>query len=366
VTRTLDRRALNRALLERQMLLRRARMSVPAAIERLVGMQAQVPNDPYIGLWSRLEGFAPDDLARLIVERRAVRIALLRATVHLVTARDCAALRPVLQPVLERVFWGSSSFGRKLRGTELRDVIAVGRKLMEEGPLSVAELAPLLHARWPDHDATALAQAVRYIVPSVQVPPRGVWRMSSVPRHTTAEKWLGRPLARSTTPDRMIRRYLRAFGPASAADVRTWSGLAGVAEALARVRQHLRTFRDESGRELFDVEAAPLPDRDTPAPTRFLPQYDNVLLSHADRSRVVTLDARNLASTGALVNQGTVLVDGFVAATWRTRRTARRTELAIHPFARVAKRDRAALEEEGLALLSFIAPDAPAHAIAFG
>ena len=220
-------RALNRALLERQLLQRRATLPAIDAIEHLVGMQAQVPKDPYTGLWTRLEGFRPKELARLILDRRAVRGPLMRTTVHLVSARDCLMMRPLVQPVLERVLRGQ--FGRALAGVDLEAVVAAARGLLEERPRTRAELGRLLHERWPGHDAAALGHAVGYLVPLVQVPPRGVWGKSGQATLALTESWLGRPLEPYHSPDELVVRYLKALGPASVKDVKTWPGAASPA-----------------------------------------------------------------------------------------------------------------------------------------
>jgi len=363
LTRVLDARALNRALLERQLLLRRSTISAPNAIERLVGLQAQIPSDPYIGLWSRLEDFGPDDLAKLITDRAAVRMSLFRATIHLVTARDALALRPVIQPALERLFHRASPFGRQLVGVDLQRLLALGRALVEERPLTSAELRPLLHKRWPKRDPDSLAAAIGYLVPLVQVPPRGVWGASGQPRRTSLEAWLGRPLRKNSTPDALILRYLAAFGPATVADARTWSGLSALAEVFARLRPRLRTFRDEAGRELFDLTDGPLPDPETPAPPRFLPVYDNVVLSHADRTRIVRAFDRKRTGYMEGVNFGSVLIDGFVGATWTMKRDAKTATLRIALLDRLPKRDRVAVEDEGARLLMFVAAEASSRSV---
>jgi hypothetical protein len=356
--KALGRRRLNRALLARQLLLRPEAMSLAQAIEHLVGLQAQEPPDPYIALWSRLDGFRHDDLAGLITKRRAVRITLMRGTIHLVTARDGLAMWPVMRPFLERRF-RSHPWGRNLADLDLEDVLEAGRSLVEAEPMTNAQLGPLLLKRWPDRDPAALASAVRYLLPMVQVPPRGIWGASGQATVTTAEHWLGRTLRTGTAPDRMILRYLGAFGPATVADMRTWSGLPGLREVVDRLGPRLRTFRDERGRELFDVPGAPLPDPETPAPPRFLPTYDNLVLSHDDRSRILGDPIRPRLLEQERGNFGSVLVDGFVRAIWRIARGRRRSTLKVAPLKRLAKQERTALIEEGLRLLAFAASDVP-------
>ena len=362
-TRVLDTRTLNRALLERQLLLRRSRIGVAGAIERLVGMQAQIPLDPYIGLWSRIEGFDPRELSTLIAERHAVRMGLMRATIHLVTSRDALALRPVMQTVLERNLRSGSPFGRNLKGVDISRLVAVGRALVDERPRTSAELRPLLAKRWPRRDADSLAAAVALLLPLVQVPPRGLWGAGGQPRRTTLDTWLGKPLEKERSPDATVLRYLAAFGPATPADARAWSGLTGVATVFERLRSRLRTFRDERGRELFDVPDGPLPDRETPAPLRFLPVYDNAVLGHADRGRIVRpLDPRRLGYMDG-ANFGSVLIDGFVGATWTIAKTPKAAVMRVACLDPVRKRERAALEEEGSRLLALLAPSAAAREV---
>jgi len=352
-------RALNRATLERQMLLRRWKRPAEEAIEHLVGMQAQAPNPPYVGLWTRLEDFRPDELARLILDRRVVRIALMRNTVHLVTARDCLALRPLVQPVIDRGLYANHA---GIEGVDMEALSAAGRALLEERARTAKELGGLLWERWPDRDPASLARAIRHLVPLVQVPPRGVWGESGQTTHTTTEAWIGRPLDPDPSLEEMVVRYLGAFGPASVKDVQTWSGLTRLGEGVDRLRPRLSTFRDEHGRELFDLPDAPRPDPDAPAPPRFLPEFDNLILSHADRTRVIANDYRKaIASKNGMV-PATVLVDGFVRGTWKTERTRGKATLLIEPFESLAKEDRDALDEEGERLVRFVAEPEGAEA----
>ena len=359
----LSPRALNRALLDRQMLLRRAAMGVDEALERLVGMQAQAPNPPYLGLWSRVEGFRPEDLAQRIRDRRAVRMALMRSTIFLVTARDALRLRPVLDAELER--WSLSVHGKGIAGVDLRALAAAGRALAEEAPRTFQELGILLAERWPDADRAALGNMVRNLVPLVQVPPRGVWGESGPAAHTTAEAWLGRPLDAETAPDEMLMRYFAAFGPATVRDAQHWCGLKRLGEVVDRLRPRLRTFRGESGAELFDLADAPRPDGDTPAPVRFLPEFDNVLLSHAERTRIISEPDRKRVFTINGIIRATFLVDGMVRGMWRIEREGGAASLVIQPFVPLDAADRAALEEEGGRLVRFAAEDAAGWDVRF-
>jgi hypothetical protein len=360
----LSTRSLNRALLERQMLLRRQELSAEEAIERLVGMQAQVPDAPYVGLWSRLEGFRTNELSTLISDRQAVRASMMRATIHLVTARDFLTLRPVLQPVLEREVYGNSTYGKELLAQlAVAEVLAAGRMLLEERPRTAAELRRSLGPRWPDRDPATLAYAVRGLLPLVHVPPRGVWGQSGPVGLTTAEAWLGQSVASSREPDEAILRYLAAFGPASVADARIWSGLSGLREVFERLRPRLVTFRDPSGRELYDVPGAPLPDPETPAPPRFLPEFDNALLSHADRTRIVSDEHRRALFKDPMMRG--VLLDGFVSGTWKKERTRGKATLLIEPFEPLAKKDRDSLAKEGERLVRFVGKGAESFEVRY-
>ena len=349
-------RARNRALLERQLLLRRVRRPAAEAVEHLVGMQAQEPRDPYVGLWTRLEGFDPHELGRLVADRQAVRSPLMRTTIHLVSARDCLTLAPLLRPVLERQFWTGSPFGRRLKGVDVEAVVAAGRALLDERPRTTAQLRTHLGERWPADDASSLAYAVHHLVPVVQLPPRGVWGQKGLPTWAATETWLGRPLEPAPSIDRVVLRYLAAFGPAGVMDVQAWSGLTRLREVTDRLRPRLRTFRSEAGKELFDLPDAPRPDPDTPAPVRFLPQFDNVALSHADRGHIAADAAARWPADG--LHWSPLLVDGFVNGAWRLARDGKTATLTVRPLAPLSAQDRAALAEEGERLLGFLAADA--------
>jgi hypothetical protein len=319
-------------------------------IEHLVGLQAQEPRDPYVTLWSRLEGFRPEELEGLLERRAAVRMTLLRGTIHLVTDRDCLALRPAVQSVCERMFWSATPFGKRLRDADVDEVVAAGRAHLEERPLTRSQLRALLAERWPEEDADSLAYAVAYLVPLVQVPPRGLWSRSGRATLTTADAWLGRRVEPSAAPDDAVRRYLAAFGPASVRDIATWSRLTGVRGIVERLRGGLRTFRDANGVELFDLPEAPLADPATPAPVRFLSQYDNVFLSHADRSRIVDPADRPRFGSWEGTSFRMVLVGGFIRAIWRPEDG----DVVVRPLRRLSRRDAAAVEAEGRRLARFL------------
>jgi Winged helix DNA-binding domain len=357
VTDVLTRRALNRATLDRQLLLRRSSLSALDAVEHLVGLQAQVPRDPYLALWSRLVAFRPEELSELVLERKVVRISAMRATIHLVSADDCLLLRPLMQPVLDAELARHREFAPALAGVDLDPVLDVARRLFAERPRTGPELRTALAAHFPGTDAAALAYACRCRLALVQVPPRGLWGQTSRVITTTAETWLGRRPAEQPSLADVVLRYLAAFGPATAADVTTWCRLTGLRSVVEQLRPRLRTFRDEAGRELFDPPDAPRPDPETPAPTRFLPEYDNVLLSHADRSRFLSDAARERAGRLAGRVQGSVLHDGMLAAVWRLDPRDGDATLVVSPVVRLTKRATASIAAEGRRLLRLVADD---------
>ncbi|MFE7591730.1 winged helix DNA-binding domain-containing protein [Kitasatospora sp. NPDC057512] len=345
----LGTRALGRALLARQHLLARTDQPPAALIHHLGGLQAQAaPQPPYLGLLARLDGFAPEQLSTLIERRAVVRIALQRGTIHLVTAEDCLTLRPLLQPLLDQAL--RTTYGKRLIGLDLDALAAEARALVEAEPRTFQQLGALLAASRPERDPAALAQAARCRLPLVQVPPRGLWGRGGPAAHTTAEAWLGRPLDPSPDPGGLVLRYLAAFGPASAADLRKWCGLSGLAPVLRRLAPRLLAFRDERGRQLYDLPEAPRPDPSVPAPVRLVAPFDNLLLSHADRTRVLPERYRGRVMTQNGIVHGTLLVDGLVAGTWRL---AGEREAVVAPFAPLRPADLRAAEAEAERVLAF-------------
>jgi hypothetical protein len=342
---TLDRRTLNRALLERQLLLRRHERSAAATVEHLVAMQAQEPPAPHIGLWTRLDPFDPADLGDRLTDRSAVRGWLMRGTLHLATAADYLALRPLFAPVSERGLM--SGFRRALDGTDLQALQAHARAAVEAEPMGGMAIGRAIAPEFPGVDPRVLGYAAGFLLPMVQLPPRGVWGERKRAVMTTAEHWLGAPLATDPPPEDLLLRYLAAFGPATPADFRAWSGLTGAAAIVERARPRLRAFQDERGRELVDVPDGPLPDPATPAPVRYLPVFDNAILAHEDRSRILAD-----GYPPRIADHPTVLADGFAVGTWAI-------EDGLLTVSLFADADPAELEAEGERLLAFASQTEP-------
>ncbi len=360
---TLDRRALNRATLARQFLLERATIDAFGAIEHIVGLQAQTPQTWYVGAWSRLDGFDPTELSDLLAGRQVVRLGLMRSTIHLVTARDAWLLRPLIQPVLDRV--QSGQFGRSLEGLDLDEVGRLGRAYVETEPRTFKALGEHLMEHYPDRDRLALELVVRARVPLVQVPPRGLWRRSGRVAHTSIEAWLGPPPKARMTLDEMVLRYLAAFGPATIMDAQAWCGLTRLNSVFERLRPNLAAFHDERGKEVFDLPNGPRPHPETPAPPRFLYDYDNVLLSHADRSRMFHPHPYRQIETRTNESISAFTIDGVVSGFWRLARERDSAWLSLRPIVRFARVDEVALIEEGQRLLALLAADAASHDVRF-
>jgi hypothetical protein len=379
-------RGLGRALLARQHLLERAPVGVVDAVAHLVALQSQNPSSAYLALHARVAGFRHADLADAMLDRRVVRLALLRDTVHLVTADDALRLWPLLEPMLRRRTVSATSAGPTLRQVDLDDLARTALDALADEPLAAGPLGERLGATWPGLDERALALGARGILPLVQVTPRGVWGSSMATTWTSAPAWLGRPTADVADPaDRdaaladLVRRYLAAYGPATVADVQQWSGLTRLAAVVDRIRPELVevTHTDPPGgrpRVLLDLPDAPRPGDDVPAPVRLLPDFENLLLSHADRTRVVPPEVRPALASRNGMPPGTVLVDGVVAGSWVIRRErlprpagtrgkrelARLTVTPLRPWPRGA---RAEVRAEAERLVRFAADDAHDHAV---
>ncbi|WP_405664305.1 winged helix DNA-binding domain-containing protein [Streptomyces sp. NBC_01166] len=348
----LGARALNRATLARQYLLERSTAPVRETVAHLAGLQAQEPQEPFTGLWTRLRAFTPDRLDQALTERRVVRTHLMRRTVHMVTDDDALAWRSRHDAMLLQRVLGT--YRHELAGIDPGEVAAAGRAVMADGrPRTMAELVQALQDRWPGPPRRALGElVVAALVPMAQLPPRGLWKTTAGVRNLPLAAWLGRdpaPLpddADDPVGQRLVRRYLAAYGPAATADIRSWSGLAGLPAAVEALRDELVTFRDERGRLLLDLPDAPRPAPDTPAPVRFLPAFDNAILGYSDRSRIIDHADLGLSVAG----ERAVLVDGRVAATW----TTHDRHLRVTPLRPLSPREREAVEEEGHGLAAFL------------
>lgn len=324
--------------------------------EHLAGLQAQTTNTWYVGFWSRMESFDPQVVSQPMEQRELVRIALMRSTIHLVSAQDCLDFRLPVQPPIVRST--TAAFGKNWTGLDLDEVVSKGRQLLEQEPLTFNDLGKKLQESWPDRDAASLAQAVRAFAPLIQTPPRGLWGRSGLAKHTTAEAYLGKPLNPSTDPAPIVLRYLKAFGPATVMDAQNWSGLTKLGEVFERLRPRLVTVKSEDGKELFDLPEAPRPDEDTPAPARILYDFDNVLLGHADRSRIIDQAHVDAFWIDVRPVYGKVLIDGEVQGVWRVEKGT----FIVTSLKRIRE---AEIAEEGMRLLTFLAPKAEKHDVQF-
>jgi hypothetical protein len=355
----LTARALNRALLARQMLLDRHVVSAVDAVAKLVAMQAQVARPPFVGLWTRLRDFDRAELSGALHDRRIVRVTSLRGTLHLMTTADYAAMRGALHGMLTR---GMQSILRGRAATfDLPAIEAEGRRFFTK-PATFDALRDHLLQKFAGQDERAMAYAIRMHVPLVQVPTDAKWAYPAAADFAVADGWLSKKISTAVaSPDTLVRRYLAAFGPATPADAQAWSGLQGLRDVFESMRSSLVTFRDARNRELFDVPDAPRPPEDADAPVRFVPDFDNLVLAHDDRSRIVADAHRARVTLKNLQVRATFLVDGMVAGTWRSERKRKTAVLVLEPFGAVTRRVRAALEEEGDTLLSFLEDDATEH-----
>lgn len=352
-------RELGRATLARQLLLERQELPVVTAVERVAGLQAQEPKPPFIGLWSRLVGFRREDLLGALRERAAVRGTAMRGTLHLVGAGDLGPFRSAVAAVLEPVV---SRLGDRAEGLDIPKVRDEARRLLAGRALTFNELRPLLVEAFPEVNDRALGYTARMYLPLVMAPTDDRWGFPRDSAFTLAEEWLGGALATGTA-DALAVRYLAAFGPASAADFGAWSGLARPGEVFERLRPELRAFRTGAGKEIFDLPDAPRPGGEVPAPVRFLPEFDNLVLAHADRGRLIDDDHRSLVTTKNLRVKATFLVDGRVAGTWTAARKRKVATLTLSPFGKLPRRAVKELTAEGERLLRFVEEDAAEVAV---
>jgi len=357
----LSTRALGRATLARQLLLARHELTVPEAIGRLAGMQAQEPGPPYLGLWSRLEGFDEAELAEAIENRQVVRATVMRGTLHLLPSKDFVRLRSALAPAVGEGML--RVLGKRAEDLDVAELVEQGRSLFDDADaLTARQLRDALAERHPEADVRALAAVVRTQIPLVRVPDGGRWGFTPKAPFTDAERWLGQPLRKSADRKELVRRYLGAFGPATARDAEAWAGVGGLGEVFEGLRSELEAFRDEQGRELLDLPEAPRPSEDTEAPVRLLGEFDNLVLAHADRTRVIANRHRGGLTSKNLRVRATVLVDGTVAAFWRMDKKA---TVVIEPLRGLKAGERKAIEAEAEALAAFAEPGAKERTVRF-
>lgn len=396
-TERISTRGLGRALLARQHLVDRTARPTVDLVARLVALQSQNPSSAYLALHARAAGFVPADLAGPLLDRRVARLALLRDTVHLASAQDARWLWSLLAPVLRRHLVTGSQVSRDLRDVDLDDLRSAALDLFTAGPQTSAALGARLADRWPQVPPRSLAMGARGTLPLVQVTPRGVWGRSLATTWLPAWDWFGAgpddallwpaadpgstdPAALLAARADLVRRYLAAFGPASVADVQQWSGLTRLAAAVDLLRPELVevVHTDPPGgrpRVLLDLPDAPRPSADLPVPVRLLPDFDNLLLGHADRTRVVPAQVRPALASRNGMPPGTVLVDGLVSGTWTLHRErlpraggapqARReaARLTVTPLRRLTRDEQRAVREESQVLARFVAEDAAEHTV---
>ncbi len=360
--RILKLRDLNRATLARQMLLQRETLAIPAGVARLVGLQAQLASAPYVGLWTRLKDFKRENLAKLIEDRTIIKATLMRGTLHLFTAEDYLRFRTTMQPLLEAGAGAiTKQFGAEF---DLEKLLAAARKFIAEEPRSFAEISEMVSELMPGVEVGPLRYSVRTHIPLVQIPISTRWSYPNKPEFTLAESWIGRKISpKDNLPD-LVKRYLAAFGPASVTDAQTWLGMK-LKDMFEKLRPELQSYRDDGRRELFDLPDVTLPAEDVPAPVRFLPEFDNLLLSHSNRTRVVADEHRSKVYLPALRVAATILVDGFVRGTWKIEKTKTGATLVVSPFEKLARKDRTALAEEGETLVRFVEPQAKSFEVRF-
>lgn len=350
-------RELNRATLARQMLLERQAMKVPRAVAHLLGLQAQLPRPPFIGLWTRLEGLTRADVGRAIDSRAVVRATAMRGTIHLMAAPDFLAFRASLQEGLDA---GLHAILRERARTI--DFRALNRAALAyfRSPHTFEDARTHLVKTFTGGDERALGYAARLSVPLVQVPGKDAWSFPAQADFVSAETWLGKPPAASSSLDALVLRYLAAYGPATARDAQAWLGVGGLDAVIEKLSPKLTRIDAGKGKPLYDLPDAPRPDADTPAPVRFLPEWDSMIVTRADERFVAKAHRPRVFLPGLRV-AALVLVDGVAAGTWKIAATARKAALQIEAFGKWPAASRREVEMEGQALLRFVEPDAKTY-----
>jgi winged helix DNA-binding protein len=333
-------RALNRATLARQLLLERHKIGIVAAVERLAGLQAQVPKPPAIGLWTRVAKFTLDDYRDALAKRELVRGTLMRGTLHIVSRRDFIAWRPAIQPVLTTAADAITRSGGTL---DLDALLKSARKFLGKKSAIFEDIRQHLISEFPQYNDRLMGYAVRMHLPLAMMPDQSPYAYPTNSEFAVAESFLGEKISKEDSAHDLALHYLAAFGPATPADFQTWSGLKGGKPLFEELRPKLVTFRDEKKRELFDLPNAPRPDEGIESPVRFLPEFDNLLLAHAERTRIISDEHKPRVVTKNLRILATFLVDGVVAGTW----TIEKKKLVLEPFGKLTKKVNDALLAEG-------------------
>lgn len=351
---TLSLRTMNRTFLTRQLLDRRSAWSARQTITHLVAMQAQIPNWPYVGLWTRLADFDREELTNLYASRQVVRATMVRRTQHLAAGEDFRWLQPSVRSIIEAALT-SSYYRDEIRGLDLTALADAGQELLRGRVLTRRQLGELLADRFPGRHGGRLATALELLTPVIHPPPNGVWGKWGNRTETPAalaEDWLDGPMA-GPQPETMVLRYLAGFGPATVADIQAWSGVTKLRGVVDGLRDQLRVFRDPDGKELVDLPDGPISDPDTPVRVRFLPAFDNAILGHKDRRRIISDEDRRRLAPIASLGVPTFLVDGFVHGSW----SVEQTHLTITPFRPLTRSATEAVMAEATALAAFALPD---------
>jgi hypothetical protein len=349
-SQSLTDRQLNRATLARQMLLERSDMGIVEAAEWLLGLQAQQTHDPYIGLWSRLNGFTHEALTKLIIDKRLARATTMRGTLHLHSASDLIGMRSLISPVLERMW--QSNFRRRFGDNDQDKVLAAAIEVVDREPMTAGQIGKALADQFPTAEPLAMTVLLQVRETMVQVPPTRIWGSGHAPLLMRAPKYLP-PTTSTLDLTTLVRRYLAAYGPASVNDMQSWCGLTRLGEIFEAIRDELVTFTAPDGRELFDLPEAPRPDADTPAPVRFMPLFENAFLGYDNRRRFVAKDDEK--RTDFLRDaKPMVLIDGIMSAAWAIDAKKGAAVLTVSPYRKLRKKDVAEIEREGLKFLRFM------------